>query len=77
MIPSVQHPDTSSVLFTDGDWRISRTSFDKSAIYHQCGDEFNVDTQWWHISTEDRCVFCGVAVPAEIQGLLILHNWDL
>ncbi len=66
----------SSILFVDGPWRICRTGQYASVIQHQCGDEYNLDQQWWHISQDDYCVYCRDKVPAPIQGLLILHNWD-
>ena len=67
----------TAVLFEEGDWRICRTGIkDHSAIYHHCGDEFDVNNHWWHISLQDRCVFCQVAVPAEIYGLYLLHQWE-
>ena len=68
----------TDVLFEEGDWRISRTGFgDGSVIMHRCGDEYSLGDRWWHISdAEDRCVFCQIAVPAEIYGLLLLHQWE-
>ncbi len=67
----------STVLFEDGPWRICRTGLgDSSAIYHHCGDEYDLSQDWWHIGVDDQCAYCQVAVPAEIQGLLILHQWD-
>ena len=66
----------TAVLFENGSWRICRTGLtDNSAIWHHCEDEFNLKKDWWRISQEDHCAFCQVAVPAEIQGLLILHQW--
>lgn len=66
------------VLFTDGDWRISRTGYgDGSGIWHKCEDEFKLtDGEWWHYYRADKCGYCGTAIPAEIRGLYMLHTWD-
>lgn len=67
----------TAVLFEAGSWRICRTGYtDNSAIYHHCGDEYNLQKEWWCISHYDYCSFCLVDVPAEIRGLLALHRWE-
>ncbi len=65
----------STMLFEDGPWRICRTGLrDNTAIYHQCGDPYNVDNTWWHISAEDTCLYCKTKVPDPILGLIELHR---
>lgn len=66
----------TDILFEDGDWRICRTGRYESVVQHMCIDEFNRNNQWWHISTDNHCVYCRVKVPDPIAGLFILHNWD-
>lgn len=73
----------TDVLFEDGDWRICRTGYgDGSGIYHKCGDTrdgwdaYQLADEWWRNYRVDKCMFCKETIPAEIQGLYILHNWD-
>ena len=67
----------STVLFQDGDWRICLTGLrDNSAVYHNCTDAGNTNDEWWHISSDTKCMYCKTEVPDEIQGLWILYAWD-
>ncbi len=74
--------DMFDTLFTLGDWEIRNDQGMVPWATHTSKKRCPISAKntmaysWIIGDTSTTCHYCGVTVPDEIQGLVLLHNYD-